>query len=201
MSGKILLDSFFEKNLMTETTEHFGLQKKDIKNKFISEELITDEDRTTEPVVNQNMDRRPLWQILQEQRKQREDEMDEMYRLANRVRKLDEEEVDFLKQLHFDTKENQRLLKLKEQVELVKFRADVEAKMKEQEIIPVSNPLIAKRSRDKQREILSSGVIVKKKLKKIEGESVQTDKKVSTVQKTSNNVKSLVSVYSSSDEE
>jgi hypothetical protein len=58
---------------MTDTKEHFGLLKKDIKTKFISEDKITDEDRAVAPVIEQKLDKRPLWQVLKEQRDKRED--------------------------------------------------------------------------------------------------------------------------------
>jgi hypothetical protein len=119
-----------------------------------------------------------------------------MYRLANRIRKLDEDEVDFLKQLHEENLEKQKALKIKEQEELEKFRADVESRV-EDEMVPIAKPKLStkKRTRDIQKEILTNGIVLKKR--NVDSSSpIVTGKTDSATP-----VTSLVSAYPSSEED
>jgi transcription initiation factor IIF auxiliary subunit len=112
--------------------EHFSGFKKDIKSKFVSEDAIRG---TTfeEEVAVEKVDNRPLYQRLAEKRQKQDDgnfcidqEINEIYRLANRIRKLDEDEILFYEQIDSEQKEKEDLVKQIEREGLEKFRASAE---------------------------------------------------------------------------
>ncbi|KAI8901978.1 hypothetical protein BC833DRAFT_575239 [Globomyces pollinis-pini] len=81
-------------NTTSIAAEHFSGLRKDIKNKFVTEASIS-KDQTPEEEPKKNdaipFDPRPLHVRLAETRQIKDDEMNEIYRLANRIRKLDED--------------------------------------------------------------------------------------------------------------
>lgn len=149
------------------TSELFSSQHKNIDSKFISEAAIPESDKIDEVVVAERIDTRPLHVRLAEQRHKEEDDMDELFKLKNRVRKLDEDEVEFYAKLHSEDQQRQRIIRKKETEELDRFRADSESlaiKLDERQ----AGDTDRKRERDGSRDAMAGAVRLTKKKKAVE---------------------------------
>ncbi|KAJ3269377.1 hypothetical protein HDV01_001452 [Terramyces sp. JEL0728] len=133
--------------------EHFSSVRKDIKSKFISEANISEADKLPEPEPSkEKWDPRPLHVRIAEAKKKEED--------ANRIRKLDEDEISFYKQIKDAAARKQTEIRDQENKELEKFRADAESlKIKS----APKNTQTLKRHRDAQKEFLSGAVKIRKR--------------------------------------
>ncbi len=160
----------------TRAEETFSSLKKTIKSKFVSEDAIKKDPQAYQQAEVQEepkevIDRRPLAIRLQEMRKKREEENEEMFRLANRVYKITDEEKAFYEKLEKKEQEKLEAIKRREREELERFKADElmlkEALAKKEQVQPVQEP-IKKRARDIQKEIVSTGIVLKKKRKEEE---------------------------------
>ncbi|KAJ3252032.1 hypothetical protein HK103_001869 [Boothiomyces macroporosus] len=169
--------------------EHFSSVRKDIKSKFISEANISEADKLPAPEPSkEKWDPRPLHVRIAEAKKKEEDEMNEIFRLANRIRKLDEDEISFYEQIKDAAMRKQTEIKNQENKELEKFRADAES-LKTKPVVKSNQNL--KRHRDQQKDILSGAVKIKKR----------KDGKIETPNVKTNPVKSLVGDYPDSDDD
>lgn len=173
--------------------EYFSGFKKDIKSKFVSEEGIEEKRFEAEIVVQEVEDKRPLHMRLAERRIKYEDDMNEIYRLANRIRKLDEDEILFYNQIKQEDEDKERMIKAKEREELEKFKSSAESIAKKvvynQPVASNINP-----KKNLQKDILTSAVLLKSK-----NGSGSVKKKTSTPIKPKKNEKLLVASYESSD--
>lgn len=164
--------------------EFFSGFRKDIKNKFVSADSITESEKAL--TVEKQYDPRPLYQRLKEQQAQKDAEMDEAYRLANRIRKLDEDEVVFLEKLSREAIELNKTIKDQEKTELNKFKADAELIWKTP--VTVNQPI--RKFQDPQKKLLESCVVLKK-------DSASMKKPAKVTKKTATPKKTLVPMYPS----
>jgi hypothetical protein len=126
-----------------------------LKSKFTATGTIPDK---IEPEKVEKFDPRPLHVRLAEARQIEEEGMNQLFRLANRVRKLNQDEIQFYNELESKTSSKEEAIRKSDQEELEKFRILSQQKEKT-ETIPVFNKTAI---RNVQREILNSAVIVKK---------------------------------------
>lgn len=115
-------------------------------------------------------------------------EMNEMYRLANRIRKLDEDEVAFYDQLNLEKRDKLKSIKTKENEELEKFRIDAEARIANIDELYKSKPLKRTREENNNKKPI---VLVKKRV-------FDQNSTIGILkQKDSGKTKSIVPLYSS----
>lgn len=119
-----------EKSSIT-AAETFSSLRQTIKSKFVSEVSIPESERNKEPepaVVENEVDDRPLYFQLKDNRAKNEEAFEDMFKLSKRIKKVDEEEYAFLKGL--DDKEEARQREIKErEKEGVKLFKIQQAKM------------------------------------------------------------------------
>lgn len=146
-----------------------------------------------DPAYDPNI-QRTLYERLQEQKDKKEAEFAEMSKLGNMVKRLDEDELFFLKQQEDSKKQYEREIKMKEREELESFRKaqnNVIAKDLENGVITAS--LLAKPKEvdtkikasvpiaDVQKKVLSGIVVTKKKRKEDEMNGKDEKEKVDKV--------------------
>ncbi|TPX34498.1 hypothetical protein SmJEL517_g02786 [Synchytrium microbalum] len=91
-----------------------------------------------EPTAPQNYDPRTLYERLQEQKTKKDDEFQEMTRFSNLIKRLDEDEVDFLLQSNIENSNTKRQIHDQDKEELEKFRQEAGSGPLE-ETIPVAS--------------------------------------------------------------
>ncbi|KAI9263779.1 hypothetical protein BY458DRAFT_556937 [Sporodiniella umbellata] len=149
-----------------------------IKNSFVSRSIVQadseqtlDSDKNAPPVRAQDHDPRTLYERLEEQRNLREEKFAEDSRLSNHIKRLDEEEAEYFKTLSDQKKKLDEEKRIKERLELEKFRQEVEdAKTAPQPLaskvvgtsgssIGQRRPIVPNKSKNKYKDI----VVIKKR--------------------------------------
>ena len=186
--------------------EFFSSKRKDIKSKFISENAVTEDNTSAVLAPPVDQDTRPLYQRIADVRRAKDEAYDEMYRFANRVRKLDDEEIQFYERVEQDNREKQLMISRMEKQELEKFRNAAEALKEEtidrKELIgAVDKP----KRKDAQSEILNGAIRKKQRTEpqsnvKLEP-SAKTQVSASQVKTTPKKVPIIANYPSSSDED
>jgi hypothetical protein len=174
--------------------EHFSGFKKDIKSKFVTEEGIEEKRFEAEIVVQEVEDKRPLHMRLMERRIKHEDDMNEIYRLANRIRKLDEDEIIFYDQIKQEDEDKERMIKAKEREELEKFKSSAESIAKK--VVYTQPVLNINPKKNSQKDMLMNAVLLKGK-----NGSGSVKKKTTAPTKPKKFEKILVASYESSDDD
>ena len=181
----------------TKAEEAFSSLKKTVESKFITEaEAQKQEDVPVEPV--EVVDTRPLYIRIAETQKVRDDYFDNLFKLSNRVHKINEDEMVYYNKLENDRLEKEKFIKKMELQELEKFKADAEKVVQEfQQVSAASEEVLkpqleTKKRKDAQKDILASIVVKKKRQDQLEAPNAK---------KSDTGRMSLVSYASSSDEE
>ncbi|KAI8808646.1 N-terminal domain of NEFA-interacting nuclear protein NIP30-domain-containing protein [Cladochytrium replicatum] len=188
-----------------------------LSSKFVSKAVLIDENieertATDQVKTGEAYDPRPLFERLQQQKQLKEDEFTEKTKLGNLIKKLDEDEVEFLAQQQRNALEERQRIAEEEQDELNEFRRAVagerSATSQPVKVAPSVHSLPPKKAHGAgvsgiaKAKLQSSGlsnkpVLVVKKRKDVEAtEGTQTNKKQKaepTTEQRSTSVPSIVS--------
>jgi FAM192A/Fyv6, N-terminal domain len=151
--------------------EAFSSLKKTVESKFITEaEAQKLEDVPPEPV--EIVDTRPLYIRIAETQKVRDDYFDNLFKLSNRVHKIDEDEMVYYNKLEKDRIDKEKSIKQNEREELEKFKTAAQNLLQEYQppVSVLDEPLQeTKKRKDPQKDILAS-IVVKKKRRDVDKE-------------------------------
>ncbi|KAI8994888.1 N-terminal domain of NEFA-interacting nuclear protein NIP30-domain-containing protein [Pilobolus umbonatus] len=195
-----------------------------IKSSFVTRSVVENnkeellDNTEINEVVQEEYDPRTLYERLQEQRTIKEEKFQEESRLANQIKRVDEEEVEYFNTLSDEKEKLEHQIKLKERQELEEYRKAVEdirsnpATQLPNALIP--KPTTAPKPLIKPRKLLKNavkGLVLLKKKGEKEDESFNRKENESSKkreddqpvkkQKTSNGSLSLLSAYGDNSDE
>ncbi|KAJ3083119.1 hypothetical protein HK102_001243 [Quaeritorhiza haematococci] len=189
----------------------------EIKSKFVSSAVLVDDqnERSIKPddsgqitKEDENYDPRPLYEILADRKRIKEEEFAEKMRFSNLIKRIDEEEFEFLMNRESEEEKKRIEAKRMEREELDEFRKAVAEKQQQPDLdAPTPNPApppprsqtASKPAvvKDFQKSLLS-GVVVKKRKAPDEGKS-DKDGGVSTSKELTKDLKKQATEAAKSD--